>query len=290
MDDSNLNDAPVTDSLDSVQDDSGLSAGFAKVRGGEPHTDVNDAEITPAEAVGPEVTAAPEVEATPDPEPPEEMIAGMKASELKALLAKSAEVDQLKALIEQNNQKMYGKLGEYQKKINELKQVSTAKIGKDSLKRLSAEFPDLAELLADDLAEAIQASPSGLDQDHVDNLVNQRMVTAQQEMEKKLIAIAHRDWKQVLTSDDWKAWVSTQAAERKAEIETTWDSAILADAISDYKNAKNASAEKAAQTQQRRANKLERNVMPNGVPASGPMRLPDERGLSAGFNKVRRSA
>lgn len=287
------------DQNDSLEADSSLAAGFAKVRGEEPPaaaaaaqdavTDLDGEASTDAtDAPAPGVTQAAAEEA------PEEMFAGMKASEVKALLAKAAQFDELKSQVEANNQKMYGKLGEYQRKINELSSKPAGQqiaFSKDALKKLGGEFPELAELLAEDLsALSLNSAASSADPEQVEKIVAERVEQIRVENEKKLLTLAHRDWRDAIKSDEWKIWRATLPAEAQQVLDTSQDAMQIADAITDFKGWKQTNVAQAEAASRRRANRLEKSVMPAGVPASGPARLPDSAGLNAGFSRVRRGA
>ena len=95
-------------------------------------------------------------ELPPEPEPPK-LIAGFTEDQVKELLQKAAEVDQLKA----RESKMFGTLGSLKQAIDAVRNQPQAPQGgpvriSGALKRLSAEFPEMAALLSEDLNEALQ--------------------------------------------------------------------------------------------------------------------------------------
>jgi hypothetical protein len=310
------NDMPEDQSTDQQDGQSGtestesggsLSAGFARVRGEQPHTTSNEKAEAQADGAseqdeGASSTDDAQVEQgnaeakAEDEHQPEEYFAGMKASEVKALLAKAAEFDRLKEQMTHESQKMYGKFGEFQKKINQLQQQSAAgqpvKLTKESLKRTLSDYPELAEALADDLGEILKSPASGLDQANVDTLVSEKLgqevAKINQANEQKLLAFAHRDYKQVLTSDDFKIWRGTLPADVQQALDSTWDAVFVADAITEFKTWKQKSAADAEEAKTRRTKRLENAVVPNGTPGQGATKTPDHAGLSAGFNKIRK--
>lgn len=292
---------------ESTESNGSLSAGFARVRGAQPHT----ASETQAAATGAveqdEVASvtddaqeeqgnAQETVTTGKQEAEEETFLGMPASQVKAILAKAAEFDRLKEQMTLESQKMYGKFGEFQKKINQLQQQSAAgqpvKVTKDSLKRTLSDYPELAEALADDLGEILKSPASGFDQAQVDTLVSEKLsqevARINQANEQKLLAFAHRDYKQVLTSDDFKIWRGTLPADVQQALDSTWDATFVADAITEFKSWKQKSVADAEAAKTRRTKRLENAVVPNGAPSQGAAKIPDHTGLSAGFNRVRK--
>lgn len=277
----------------STESSGSLSAGFAKVRGGEP-TGATTESIEPAltaDPAGAEVITQETVE-TKEPEViPEEMFMGMPASQVKAILEKAAEFEKVE-------QRLYGKFGEFQKKLNAVQTAASSgqsiSVTKEKLKRLSSDFPDLAELLADDLSDLLKSPASGIDQEQVNTLVSEKLQSEIQrieaENEKKLLTMAHRDWRQVRDSAEWDSWLNQLPADRQNEIRSSWSAVDLADAITEHKQwvKEKADAEaKAAANAARRENKLANSVVPRGVPAAGPMKVPDSKGLDAGFKRVR---
>ena len=99
--------------------------------------------------------------ADPEPEPPPTMF-GFTEDQFKDLFAKAQEVDRLK----EREAKVFGTLGSLKQTLDNLRQQqpqATAKVTKESLKRLSAEFPEMAEMLADDLSGLSVQSGSGVE-------------------------------------------------------------------------------------------------------------------------------
>lgn len=295
-------------STESTESGGSLSAGFAKVRGQQPHTASDtkpEVQATGREEHDEDASSTDDAQAgqgnkqetaATDKQEPEETFLGMPASQVKAILAKAAEFDRLKEQMTHESQKMYGKFGEFQKKINQLQQQSAAgqpvKVTKDSLKRTLSDYPELAEALADDLGEILKSPASGFDQAQVDTLVSEKLsqevARINQANEQKLLAFAHRDYKQVLTSDDFKIWRATLPSDVQQALDSTWDATFVADAITEFKTWKQKSAVDADAARTRRTKRLENAVVPNGAPSQGAAKLPDHTGLSAGFNRVRK--
>ncbi len=283
----------VDTSTDSVAESDSLAAGFAKVRGDKPHTD---------SVTEPTTTASTDSDdAAPEPESAEEQGNTQAPVEQQPAPApqyiSADDFKRYQEKVELDQQRMFGKFGEFQKKINGLTQQApgqTVKFTKESLKKLSAEFPEFAELLADDLGEILKSPASGIDQTAVDTLVSERIKeeTTRIELasERKLMFVQHRDWESVVKSDEFAAWKNTLPPEVNQALSATRDSMFLGDAITEFKKARDAAASATTQAEaskDRRAKKLEASVVPSGMPAARPAKLPDEVGLSKGFSKVR---
>lgn len=249
-----------------VDNDSGsLNAGFAKVRGEEPPAEVKPEPVEPVEVVA-------EVEPEPEPEPDE--------------------IEKFKGETTKNIEKIYGKFGEIQRTLQQLqaKPATPAADNSEALGRIKEEFPELAELLIPAIAG--RTTPGT----NVDEVVNQRVTEALQKqevaIEQRLLRRDHKDAAEIINSERFVEWLRQQPAERQTEISTTNDADTLSDGLTEFKKWRDAAdnAQKAASEQQRRKQaRLEGAITPTGVAVSRPSKLPDEAGLSAGFNKVRRT-
>lgn len=249
-----------------VDDESGsLNAGFAKVRGDEPPAEVKPEPVEPVEVVA-------AVEPEPEPEPDE--------------------IEKFRGETTKNIEKIYGKFGEIQRTLQQLqaKPVAQATDNTEALGRIKEEFPELAELLIPAIAG--RAGPST----NVDEVVSQRVNEALQKqevaLEQRLLRKDHKDADAIINSERFVEWLRQQPAEVQTEISTTNNADTLSEGLTKFKTWRDAAdnAQKAASEQHRRKQaRLEGAITPTGVAAARPSKLPDEAGLSAGFNKVRRT-
>lgn len=267
-------------------DDSAFAAGFNEARGDEPPAD----EL----AAAPEPQAsedAPETPAAEEPAPQQTLIAGLTEEQVKALLLKAGEVDTLAERIE----KSFGKFGELNRTIQQLQQQrSGGQLSAASLKRLSEEFPEMAEMLASDLNEALSgtggAGQPAFDPDQFDQVLSARVadikIGLEREMEKRLLKREHRDWETVVTSDDFKLWrANVLPAEESERLGNSWDSEFIADKLTEFKAWKG----KAAASKENKQKRLEAAVTPRGD-AGGPPTLNDDEAFLAGFKNARGAA
>ena len=219
-----------------------------------------------------------------EPEAPR-LIAGYTEDEVKKAFATIA-------ALEQRESKIFGSMGSMKQSIDSLRTNQQAPVsapvlnwGPDKLKRLSAEFPELASMLAQDLGDMSlsggQANPQQIEQ-----IVEQRLKTSMdktsQAYESRFLSVQHPDWKKVVVAEDFVGWKETLPATDKAELDASWDAEFIGDKISEFKAWK-AQASQSKQTNQRR---LEAAITPksggSGRPASS-----ETDAFLAGFKSVR---
>lgn len=232
-------------------DDSGFEAGFNSAKGIE--------------------------EPAPEPEPEELVFAGYKESEIKALLERVSEVDKLK----ERESKVFGTIGSLKQQVDSLKSATqqTVKLNPGGFKRLSAEFPELAQMLSEDLGDVIQSAP-GTDPE-AQKVIDERLQQMERQYEAKLLTIAQPDWKKVVPSEEFQKWKASLNEEVRNELDSTWDSTVISERIREFKEWKS-KAEQAKQNKQRR---LETNVEPKGVPR--PPAPSDDDAFIAGWKSAR---
>lgn len=308
-----VEDVTATPQQQEVQAEDDLAAGFNKVHGEKglpsPESKTND---KPAEAK-PEEKPAPEQkpEATPGAKPAdtpaktadEPRIAGMTETELKAALAKGGEA---KAHVDAEVRKVFGKLGEIQRTVQDLSKSLSAgrsgrKITADLLKRVNDELPGLGDALAQDLseilggAEAAQdaASKQGktidLDAYHQEKLapalaaMEARIAQVSESAQLELVTYIHPDFEQTVQGDEFKKWLDTLAEERRKEVVESPRAMVAAKAVTEFKEWKVKAAKEAA----KQKNRLEGAITPRGGGAPPTPQQPDEEAdFAAGYKKA----
>jgi len=216
----------------------------------------------------------------PEPAPEVKRFAGYTEDELKKKLEK------IEAL-EQRESKVFGSLGSLKQSLESMRSAQqapkqTVKFTPDSLKRLSAEYPEMAKLLAEDLGDI----PASSDSVQVEQIVEQRVQTSlektKQAYEQRFLSIAHPDWKKVVAADDFIGWKESLPAEEKAELDASWDAEFIGEKLSKFKDWK-AQSSQAKQTNQRR---LEAAIAPKSSGSNRPAPTETDAFL-AGFKSVR---
>lgn len=272
------------------QDDAAFEAGFNHVRGDELPAEIPPTEKVDQSAseVSAEVQNVEQPQAQKATEVDEPMVGGFKESEFKTLLAKAQRVDELEAQIKGNQDKVFGKFGEIQRLINEMKAAPAGqqiKITGEKLKRLSKEFPEMAEMLAEDLGElSMTPAQSTFDPSEIRQEFTRKQEESARDYEQKLLTIKHPEWKDTTKSEDFALWKGTLPANVKEQLENSWDSTFISQSLTAFSGWQSKSVKS---TKERNDKRLAAAVTPSGTPNAGPTVIPDNAGLNAGFNKVR---
>jgi hypothetical protein len=218
------------------------------------------------------VSTEKEPEPTPEIEIPEIRFAGYTESELKELLSKASEVDKLK----EREAKVFGALGSLKQSIDQIRNqprpsATVLQVTKEKLAKLSAAFPEMAEMLADDLSGVLTGG-SSVDPNQVSEMVetklSQRLQQSEQVMqqtfEAKVLSVMHPDWRQVAASEDFVKWRKALPREADEALDRSWDAEFIGSAIKEFKDWKS----KAVQGQQAKRSRLEAAITPKGGPAA----------------------
>lgn len=215
---------------------------------------------------------------------------GLSAEQVTAMLAKLPKIEEVETMTTQELRKVYGKFGEVNQALKEL-QASMQNSNKPSLnlseakfKRLSEEYPELAELLSEDLKEIGVASSQ---QAQIDpNVIEERVATVKEDlarqMQHNLLLLQHKDYPKVVASDDFKVWAQTLPEEDQQELNNSWDAMYLGEKLSSFKDWLN---KKNSGTNQRRE-RLERALIPQGKQAAPtPSAMTEEDGFMLAFKR-----
>lgn len=263
-----------------------FESGFANARGDEPPTE----EATPTASEPPQ--DAPKED---EPEAPKIVLAGMTEEQLISALAKANQVDEIRAESEQRVRQVFGKLGEVNALVQELKAKQQEarqglKLDASKLSNLSAEYPELAEMLAKDLAGMVgsstEASPQ-IDPTLIDKIVSDRLKTVESEIERKLemraLSRQHKDWETVVASPEFNLWkANVLPKEQAATLEESWDAEFVAEKLTEFKAWK----DKAGQARQEKQKRLEAAVTPTGD-ARPEAQINDDDAFVSGWKSAR---
>jgi hypothetical protein len=234
----------------------------------------------------------------------EQQFAGMSDSQLRALLAKASEVDSLKEELVDTRNRIHGRFGEVTAKLNELfKQQQTAtpaggKFTADKFKRLSQEYPEIAEAMASDLSDTFAAgsTESAVDIDNKLNQVvnfmrseyDQKLVAHDQESETRRMDKYRKTWREDLSTPDFTLFKSQLPQEERQAFDASWDADEINDTFKKYDAWKERSVKKSTDLQTQQAAKtkrLEQAIQPRGT--STDHSPSDADALEAGFQSVR---
>lgn len=247
-------------------DDDAFMAGFNQANGIEPEAKENK----------------------PEPEPEsKQLIAGMTEDQLKELLEKAAEVDKLR----EQQAKVFGSLGSLKQSIDQLRNqprptATAVQVTKEKLKRLSETFPEMAEMIAEDLNGVLAGgAPASVDPAQFEELVEQKLSTklqqTQQQFEARVLSVMHPDWKTVVPSPEFNQWKQSLPEEVREELDSSWDAEFIGSKLSEFKDWKS----KTAASQQAKQRRLEAAIAPRG--SAQPPAQSDDDAFIAGFKQAR---
>jgi hypothetical protein len=142
---------------------------------------------------------------------------GLTEPQLKAALAKAAEVDELRKSLTDVPEGRAGRVGQLQQALKDLPKTTTAaapiKVTKDSLKRLNAKTGTENWPMRSKRISArcwTLPAPPPVDIEAITKSVNEkldaRVADLSREYEMKLLTVSHPDWKEIANSDDFKLW------------------------------------------------------------------------------------
>lgn len=227
--------------------------------------------------------------------------AQITVEELNALRENAAELKAAQKVLTDN---AFGRIGGLKQALDQLAAQMHAEnkraitIADDDLADLRAEYPDIAQHLVEGLNKVLAKTRSApaaqpeFDKAQLEQLVAERMTPAlaeveakvEQKLEVKSLDRAHRDWREVVTTDGFKEWLSKQPNNLANTFYESWDSAFLGDTLAAYKKATRAlpKAEPIPQPQDPRSRRLAAAVQPKGS-GGHPSSNSAEDEFNAGF-------
>ncbi len=271
--------------LDPTEVEDAMLAGFNRASGKKPET--NDepevrADKKPVANNGDDGRQPDDQQRTNPADDPDMPGMGMKASQLKASLAR------LDAL-EKSTASTAGHLGHLKQLVQQAGKGKA--ITKESLTKVREEFgDDYAEALAADLTAAGIGGGASVDDETLGRIVSERVAaerdTLSQTFEKKLVRQRHSDAADYFQGGKHNAeflgFVGTLPKERQEELANTWDSEVINPVLDQFK----AHKAKVANDQTKQTRRMERSVTPTASRGS-PVAQPSEDPIVAGWNNVR---
>ena len=196
--------------------------------------------------------------------------------------------DQIRDLFEQNNQRLFGKIGEINREVKRLEELARAsvqpveykpiEVKSEMFSNMREEFgDDFAEALAKDLSQIPLAQQNGIDQTQIDYIIEQRIAAIENNFEMKLVARDHPDWESVAQSQDFIGWKNQLPIDIRDRLDSSWDSGFISAAISAYKRDKTLHQEE----QNKKHKRLEEAVLPT---STGGFDDSYDDDFEAGFN------
>jgi len=231
-------------------------------------------------------------------------VAGLSDEQLRGLLAKASKVDQIEADFKQTTDRLFGKIGELNRTLQERTQAEAAAKPaapafdpKQAFSQLYEEYPDLA----DSITAGITAAMGVKDGKSVDDKINEAVAAATSQVTSTVndsvnagvaegvMNFLRPGWRDEMETPDFALFKSQMPEEALKEFSMSWDPHAINshfDAFDEWKaktsgKPKLASGEKPDNKQER----LRQAAQPRGT---GSDMLPSENdAFEAGFNGVR---
>jgi hypothetical protein len=197
----------------------------------------------------------------------------------------------------QREGKVFGALGSMKQSIEALKNpqrtsVASTNVTAAALKRLSQEFPQLAEVLAADLNEVLQsgqpANPPSTEHappepptpspepatDGPDPVTRQA--------ETRVVDGLHPGWREKVRSTEFHGWLASLPEQDRTKFLTSWKAEEVVETFRSF----DAWKSERANSKQTRQQRLEAAVAPRGNPQKAPAQSEDDA-FEEGFRSVR---
>ena len=283
-------------------EEAAFNAAFKSTRGDEPEPVVEPEKVEAKVPLGEGETVNEEVVEPTAAEPPK-LIAGLTEEQVTAALSRAG-------ALQSTVDKMAGRLGNLMQQIEALKAAPpTTQAAQQSLnlklEKLSGQFPELANLLREDLSDLQQtqvaspapAAPVGLTQEQFDAALNARLAgTTEQlteQMEVKILSIQHPDWLELIKTPQFALFRdNVLPAGVGAQLMASSDSAFISSKLTEFKEWRAKSQAPAAPTPvpAARKNRLAQAVIPNGDRSAPRAPQTEEDAFLAGFKNARATA
>ena len=287
---------------ESAAEDAAFAAAFVETRGETPEPVVEETPA-PVETPEPVVEETPAPVETPAEETPAPVVAaGLTEDQLATALSR---ISQQQGTID----KLGGRLGQLMQQVEKLKEQPRTAAEQRSFdlkfERLQEAFPELAEMLREDLksistAPATEQPPTQtFTAEDVDKIVNAKLQTFQKQQEVgfevRALGAAHPDWEQVIRTPQFALWRDNVIEDGKALMESE-NAQFISLKLTQFKDWVKSTTSPthqqapAPQIVQRANPRLANAVLPRGVQvqASGP--ATEEDMFAAAFANERKKS
>lgn len=251
----------------------GFLAGFNAVAEGEPVKEEPAPE--PKEEVAPEPEVDPEVLQAITKEEPE-----VTPDQFQAILAKVSEFDSFRSAFD----KLSGHVGTLLQEVKAIKEPPakpTLQLPPVDEGEFAQAYPEFASYLQAQMSKV--TLPAEV-QAKID-AAEAKAAELEARLEERTIGLMHPDWKDVVGSNQYKAWLLTQPEDVQNVAKNSPYAVDLDRVIRSYKE----TAQK-AQTAAKNKERLEAAVVPSGVPAQRPPEPSEQDAFRNGWDAVRRRA
>lgn len=263
------------------QDNADFLSGFNAVR-------PDDAQALPEQKqeVAPEETSAQEEAAKEEAkaEADEPTFFGMSESQIKSLLERSAQVDEIKDQL----RKAHGKIGELNSTVQNLssqrqqptQQAPATSLDEGEMSQWEQDFPELAQLAEAKARKIATEMMSGQVNSQSQSISRDEIV---REANLAIMDANYDGWRDTINTQDFALWIATQPADVQEQFNNTVSAKVLGGVLSSFDNWKNKVADRGNKSKAR----LEQALIPSGNAAKVSHAPSAHDEFVAGFNAVR---
>lgn len=263
------------------QDTADFLSGFNAVR-------PDDAQALPEQKqeVAPEETPAQEEEAKEEAkaEADEPTFFGMSESQIKSLLERSAQVDEIKDQL----RKAHGKIGELNSTVQNLssqrqqptQQAPATSLDEGEMSQWEQDFPELAQLAEAKARKIATEMMSGQVNSQSQSISRDEIV---REANLAIMDANYDGWRDTINTQDFALWIATQPADVQEQFNNTVSAKVLGGVLTSFDNWKNKVADRGNKSKAR----LEQALIPSGNAAKVSHAPSAHDEFVAGFNAVR---
>jgi len=222
----------------------------------------------------------PVEQVTQDPTPVEETpaveeveMAKLTKADYDALVEKARKIDAFEERLAKVSSGVNGKIGSIIQQLDSLKS-SAQGLSPKARERVTAEFPELAEMMFDEEAAVtdtpVQQTPV------VDTKVADALEQYKRENERKLLKLVHKDWEQVVGDGKFHAWMDQKlTADERQAFGESWDAEHVGGRISEFKQYMH-SIQPAPPVDTTNKDRLDGAVTPRGLPRGSVSVSPED--------------
>jgi hypothetical protein len=277
--------------------DAALTAGYNKVKPPETPAEPDKKEPDAPDAPAAAAPAEPAKPAAPDPW---EGVPPVVKTTLESITGKLGAVDTLAKEVKSGTGRiaaMQSQLATAQAAAKTVavaptpEQIASASKSKEKWDALKSDFPEWTDAMDERFAAEREATlkaipkPEAVDVAAITRDVGAAVRTDAVTLARQLARVdaKHENWEADIQAPEFAAWVATQAPEVKALADSSnaSDAIKMLDMYYDHR--------KGAERKDKNKARLDAAVTPKSASSGGPSILPDEAGLSVGYNRIKRA-
>lgn len=265
------------------QDNADFLSGFNAVRPGDEQSPEPVAAANDVDPKKPEGEAEEQIQESPGAPSEEPTYFGLSESQIKSLLERSAQVDDIKDQL----RKAYGKIGELNSAVQNFSQQrqptpNTAPANDDhaEMSDWEKDFPELAQLAEAKARKIVQESLGNISAQQSGGVSRDEVI---RETNLAIMDATYDGWRDTVASQDFSLWIATQPENVQETFNTTVSAKVLGGILSSFDAWKTKTNDRSTKNKSR----LEQALLPSGSNSKVTHAPSAHDEFVAGFNAVR---